>query len=862
MKILELVNDLQASHNVVVKKIRCDGAGENKAAETHLKEAGKGIIFEYTSSDTPQHNGVVERRFATLYGRVRSMLHFCGCPKNLKMKVWAECANVSNDLWNIQVQKDEENSPHELFFGNLPAYAHNLQVFGKAGVVLKGGKKTIKAKLTSRGDRKYFVGYSKQHGHDVYRMWNPQTGRVSVTRDIRWLNRFLGDDYTNDGATYDSDDDGGSFSGRDEDEDEDDGDAYDTSDNDDDDGGSVSGRDEDDRDVHDTSDKEDDDATDDNTNAEPHNETDPEHEHQTDKETAIPDTVNNPKLQRELQRLNTYYNPTLEDIGEVAFVGGTDELYEAPADFNEAWYHPVQSEREKCREAIKKEFRDIINKKVWKVVNIADIPSNRRLIGCRFTNKRKRNGVYRARLVALGYSQVPGVDFTDNFAPVIQDITFRVMCVLIIMYGWKAGIVDIETAFLYGELEETIFMKVPVGYEIVTKDDKIDRNKQCMQLTKTIYGLVQAARQFYKKLTSVLVEKMNMRKCLADQCLFTRKTSKGTVLIAVYIDDTLCVGKQDAIDELKAEIKKYFSTKEEGPLQEYVGCEIIKEGRSKLFMSQQVLLKKLERTFGEIVNKLPVYKTPSGTGFKVERCVDVNERISEEKQSIYRSGIGMLLFLVKFSRPDISSSVHELSKANDGATEKHYRGLLRTIKYVLDTKQKALMYDTGNKIKTVWKLKAFCDSDFAGDKETRRSVSGYCIYLFDCLIAWKSKGQKHVTLSSTEAEYVAVSDVCCEIMFIRMILWFLGIKIELPIIVHCDNVGAIFLSYNAKISQRTKHVDTKYRYVGEWVEDGIIKIVFVRSENNVADILTKNTSQEIFNRHQKKYLHDLPKSKS
>ena len=457
---------------------------------------------------------------------------------------------------------------------------------------------------------------------------------------------------------------------------------------------------------------------------------------------------------------------------------------------------------------------------------------------------------------------MPGVDFTDNFAPVIQDITFRVICVLIIMYGWKAEIVDIETAFLYGELEETIFMKVPVGYEIVTKDDKIDRNKQCMQLTKTIYGLVQAARQFYKKLTSVLVEKMNMRKCLADQCLFTRKTSKGTVLIAVYIDDTLCVGKQDAIDELKAEIKKYFSTKEEGPLQEYVGCEIIKEGRSKLFMSQQVLLKKLERTFGEIVNKLPVYKTPSGTGFKVERCVDVNERISEEKQSMYRSGIGMLLFLVKFSRPDISNSVRELSKANDGATEKHYRGLLRTIKYVLDTKQKALMYDTGNKIKTVWKLKAFCDSDFAGDKETRRSVSGYCIYLFDCLIAWKSKGQKHVTLSSTEAEYVAVSDVCCEIMFIRMILWFLGIKIELPIIVHCDNVGAIFLSYNAKISQRTKHVDTKYRYVGEWVEDGIIKIVFVRSENNVADILTKNTSQEIFNRHQKKYLHDLPKSKS
>ena len=196
----------------------------------------------------------------------------------------------------------------------------------------------------------------------------------------------------------------------------------------------------------------------------------------------------------------------------------------------------------------------------------------------------------------------------------------------------------------------------------------------------------------------------------------------------------------------------------------------------------------------------------------MERCIDEDEKIDSEKQTLYRSGIGILLFLVKFSRPDISNSVRELSKANDGASDRHFSGLLRTIKYVLDTKNKALRYETGMNFQNTWKLKAYCDSDFAGDKETRRSVSGYCIYLFDCLIAWKSKGQKHVTLSSTEAEYVAVSDVCCEIMFIRMILWFVGIKIELPIIVHCDNVGAIFLSYNAKISQRTKHIGTKYRY--------------------------------------------------
>ena len=222
----------------------------------------------------------------------------------------------------------------------------------------------------------------------------------------------------------------------------------------------------------------------------------------------------------------------------------------------------------------------------------------------------------------------------------------------------------------------------------------------------------------------------------------------------------------------------------------------------------------------------------------------------------------MLLFLVKFSRPDIANSVRELSKANDGATEKRYQGLLRTIKYALDTRNKALKYETTHTLNTVWRLKGYCDSDFAGDRESRRSISGYCVYLFDCLIAWKSKGQKHVTLSLTEAEYVAVSDVCTELMFIRMILMFLGIRVKLPIVVHCDNVGAIFLSYNAKISQRTMHIDTKYRYEGEWVEEGIVKVVFVRSENNIADILTKNTSQETFNRLREKYLEELPKSTS
>ena len=354
---------------------------------------------------------------------------------------------------------------------------------------------------------------------------------------------------------------------------------------------------------------------------------------------------------------------------------------------------------------------------------------------------------------------------------------------------------------------------------------------------------------------------MGMTKCLSDQCLFHRKTKAGVVIIAIYIDDTLCVGTREAVNESKRDLAQHFTTKEEGELTEYFGCEVTRQGRKTLFMSQKHLIQKLERAFLSKVSKLPKYDTPSTAGFRVIRCLDEKLRIDAEKPRMYRSGVGILLFLVKFSRPDISNIVRELSKANDGATTHHFKGLLRVIKYVLDTREKGLRYDVEKKMDSMWQIKAFCDSDFAGDQEKRISVSGFCIYLMNCLISWKSKGQDNVTLSSTEAEYVAISDLCKELMFVRMILVFLGIKVKLPIVVHCDNIGAIFLGYNAKVSQRTKHIDTKYKYVGEYVQEGIVKIVFVRSENNIADVLTKNASQEIFKKHASKLLTDLPKSK-
>jgi hypothetical protein len=210
----------------------------------------------------------------------------------------------------------------------------------------------------------------------------------------------------------------------------------------------------------------------------------------------------------------------------------------------------------------------------------------------------------------------------------------------------------------------------------------------------------------------------------------------------------------------------------------------------------------------------------------------------------------MLLYLVKHSRPDIANAVRELSKALDGTSPAGFKELLRVLKYVIDTKDLALKMEPMKPEKDMeWNMVAYSDSDYAGDSETRVSVAGFILYLLGVPISWKSKGQRGVTLSSSEAEFVALSEAAKEIKFVFQILKSMGIPIKLPIIVRVDNIGAIFIGSNVAVSQRSKHIDIRYHFVREFVHDGFIQIIFVKTKDNDADIFTKNLSGDLHNRH-------------
>jgi hypothetical protein len=192
----------------------------------------------------------------------------------------------------------------------------------------------------------------------------------------------------------------------------------------------------------------------------------------------------------------------------------------------------------------------------------------------------------------------------------------------------------------------------------------------------------------------------------------------------------------------------------------------------------------------------------------------------------------------------------------DSVTWGAYNELLRVIKFVIDTKTFGLKVQPRLDNNLGWYPKIFCDSNQAGNPETRVSVTGFIIYLLSVPICWRSKSQKGVTLLSTKAEYVAISKAIKELKFIYYLLSNLHIKVNLPILVKTDNIGAIFMSENALTVFRTWHVDTRYHFVQEFIEDGFINIKFIRSVENDSDLFTKNVNQKLYAKHTKKFLED------
>jgi len=379
--------------------------------------------------------------------------------------------------------------------------------------------------------------------------------------------------------------------------------------------------------------------------------------------------------------------------------------------------------------------------------SLTSLPHSKTAIGCRWIYKIKRHSDgtierHKARLVAKGYTQLEGIDFHDTFSPTAKMITVRCLLALAASQNWSLHQLDVHNAFLHGDLYEEIYMCPPPGLQ------RQGENLVC-RLNKSLYGLKQASRQWFAKF-SATIQVAGYVQSKADYLLFTCRNGKSFTALLIYVDDILITCNDlKAISTLKNFLHSHFRIKE-GDLMYFLG---IKVSRSKkgISISQQKYALEILKDSG-VLGAKPV-NFPMEQNTKLSDAGDLLKDLSQ-----YRRLVGHLIYLT-ITRLDIMYSVHVLSRFMHAPRKPHMEAALRVLRYLKGAPGQGLFFSSQNGMS----LRAFCDSDWAGCPMTRRSTTGYCVFLGSSLVSWRTKRQKTVSLSSAEAEYRAMTGTCCEL---------------------------------------------------------------------------------------------------
>jgi len=385
---------------------------------------------------------------------------------------------------------------------------------------------------------------------------------------------------------------------------------------------------------------------------------------------------------------------------------------------------------------------------------------------------------------------------------------------------WYLDQLDVNNAFLHGELNEEVYMCLPQGLYT-------EKPNQVCRLMKSLYGLKQASRQWYAKLTNFL-HSIGFIQSAFDHSLFSKKTASSFTVLLVYVDDILLAGKDhEHINEVKQILNSSFKIKDIGQLSFFLGFEVsrTKEG---IHMNQRKYALDILANRGMLAAK-PCF-TPMVKDIKL--MFEQNDPIQEEES--YRRIVGRLLYLTN-TRPNIKFSVHLLSQFMQSLNTHHHKAINQILRYIKGSPTRGIFFPS----KSNMQLQAFSDSDWASCNLTRRSTTGYCIYIGASLISWKTKKQSTVSRSSSEAEYRALATTVYELQWLTYILQDLQISIDKTANLFCDNEAARHIASNLVFHERTKHIDIHCHVVRERLQAGLFHLLPIQSTQQPADIFTK-----------------------
>ncbi|CDF77556.1 Retrovirus-related Gag-Pol polyprotein [Chondrus crispus] len=790
-----------------VKVLRTDRGGEYLSTEFKSYLDSNGTQHQLTTAYTPEQNGVAERLNRTLIDLVRSMLSH----KQVSKRFWAEALATAVYVRNRVTSRalPVNTTPHHIWMKSTPNVGH-LRVFGsKCWYTLP---KLELRKLDLRAREAMFLGYSQCS--KAYKLWDGELSKVVVSRDAKFDESTCG---MHDIPAHEKDsissDVGVVLLGGDNENEADTPNANEVGSEEDE----ISGEVIENEDTHSVGENDEDDVS-------PPVET----------PNVTPPTPT-PAVRRS-SRISRPPGSWWRSNFAAALLSHAHVAIEGPKTFKQATHGPRAAF---WQTGIDKELASQTKNQTWKLVprsEASNILTSRWVFNVKQLPDANGNIVEsaKARLVARGFQQVQGLDYTETYAPVIKFTTIRLLLALVAHYDLELHQMDAVTAFLNGDLDEDIYMEQPEGCVDKSKSDHV------CKLLKALYGLKQAPCQWHTKVDDFLLGELGFETSRSDPCLYIKRIGNTIMLIALYVDDLLLAGSDiHAIKWMKGELNKRFEMKDLSEAKVCIGLEIHRDRTIKTLSLTQTkyALNVLDRFKMSTCNPS---LTPMEQGRKTTNSI---ENDSETKVP-YREAVGCLMYLMVGTRPDLAYAIGKLSQHSANPCESHWAGVKRVMRYVQGTRNLGIVFD--NKSKSP-ELLGFSDADWAGCSDSRKSTSGYVFKFCGGAISWSSRKQTVVATSTCEAEYIALCEACKEATWLRQVVAdVLGLDSDPTIMMGCDNAGTISFAQNESINRRNKRVDVKYHYVRDAIKRNIVYLSHCPTTSMPADILTKALGRILF----------------